>query len=184
MTLRTLTDDELLEVGDILKERHPMAYDGTRIEDVFPIYRCLKSAFSCCLCCFKSKTADPDDDDEDENQENKAHRRDKSKVNLLRDGAPRSDVVTPAGSAANIFEDGTQRTDELVVVRGKIEEPEHPTEPESEGEGQDAAKGFMKLGYGTVSYFNFHEYMIILFVVLCCLVCPNFWIFNDFDGGD
>ena len=42
----------------------------------------------------------------------------------------------------------------------------------------------MKLGYGTVSFFNFHEYMIILFIILVLCVAPGFWMFNEFDGGD
>ena len=47
-----------------------------------------------------------------------------------------------------------------------------------------AGKGFMKLGYGTVAYFNFHEFMILLFLILAIIVAPNFWMFNEFDGGD
>ena len=47
-----------------------------------------------------------------------------------------------------------------------------------------AKKGFMKLGYGTVAFFNFQEYMLILFLLLVLIVAPNFWMFNEFDGGD
>ena len=42
----------------------------------------------------------------------------------------------------------------------------------------------MKLGYGTVAFFNFQEYMIILFFLLVLIVAPNLWMFNEFDGGD
>ena len=55
---------------------------------------------------------------------------------------------------------------------------------EDEVKEKRAKKGFMKLGYGTVAFFNFQEYMIILFFLLVLIVAPNLWMFNEFDGGD
>ena len=42
----------------------------------------------------------------------------------------------------------------------------------------------MKLGYGTVAFFNFQFYMIILCVLLVLITAPNFWLYNEFDGGN
>ncbi len=42
----------------------------------------------------------------------------------------------------------------------------------------------MGLGYGTVAYFNFHWYMIILFVIIVGLTLPSIWLFTNFEGGD
>lgn len=41
--MRTLSDEEIKEVGNIMYERHPMYYDNSKIHDIFPS---LKVSFS------------------------------------------------------------------------------------------------------------------------------------------
>jgi len=42
----------------------------------------------------------------------------------------------------------------------------------------------MKLGYGTVAYFNFHELMILMLLIICIIVIPSMILFSNYPNGD
>lgn len=45
-------------------------------------------------------------------------------------------------------------------------------------------KGFMKLGYGTVAYFNFHEIMICMLLIICLVTIPSMVLFSSYKNGN
>lgn len=47
----------------------------------------------------------------------------------------------------------------------------------------EADKNFMKLGYGTVGYLNFHEYTIIIFLILSILSAPSLYYFTTYSSS-
>ena len=49
---------------------------------------------------------------------------------------------------------------------------------------EKSKKGFMRLGYGTVAYFYFHEVMLWMLFILCLLTIPSMIFFCAYKNGD
>jgi len=49
---------------------------------------------------------------------------------------------------------------------------------------EKSKKGFMKLGYGTVAYFYFHEFMIWMLIAICAISIPSMIFFTSYKNGD
>lgn len=47
-----------------------------------------------------------------------------------------------------------------------------------------ANRGFSKLGYGMIAYFNFYEYLILLFFVMTLLTLPSMYLFSTTQKGN
>lgn len=58
------------------------------------------------------------------------------------------------------------------------------SEEKLQAKEKESKKGFMKLGYGTVAYFNFHEIMIWMLLIICLFIIPSMILFASYKNGN
>ena len=130
--MRTLDQEEIKEVQDILTEKHPLYYEGLGITDVYPF---LKSVPGC------------------------------RGVDDIKLGKSVKDETN------RILGEDIERSD-FDKDRKEKQEQEEKTK-----------KSFHILGFGTVAYFDFHLYLMILYVIIVALLLPSLYLFLFYGDG-
>lgn len=123
--MRTLNDEEIEEVDSIMKERHPLYYNGMAAGDIFPPLKMLP--------CFG------------------------------RDGH-------------------LQKGEKEKILPKDIERSDDPDQS-LHHEPDSSSKSFQILGFGTVAYFDFHRYLMILYGIIVVLLLPSLTIFLFYGDG-
>ena len=127
--MRSLNQEEIEEVEEILKERHPLYYADLKISELFPFMQSLKWA---------DKKYD-------------------SKEELKK-----------------ILPQDIERSDKFEKDNKKNTKDEDKV---------DTERSLHILGFGTVAYFDFHRYLIILYLIIVVLLTPSLILFLFYGDG-